>query len=143
MSRSLSRLAGPAAVALAAGALAAACGSSGSGSANGSAYGGVASPSTETATTRAAVGTALAAGEPVIHIQNFMFGAPSAAVKAGVPFMVVNDDSVAHTYEATDGAFDSHTIAAGASATLTVPKAGTYSVKCDFHPNMHGTLNVS
>lgn len=81
--------------------------------------------------------------EAVVHIKGFMFSAPSKPIAAGVTFMVVNDDGVAHTYEDVDHAFRSDTIKAGASVEVKAPKAGSYQVKCDFHPSMHGTLTVA
>lgn len=86
----------------------------------------------------------VAAAGVTITIKDFDFGAPSGAVKAGSTVTVINEDSVAHTYEDVNGAFDSHTVPPnGGTATFTAPKAGTYQVKCDFHASMHGTLTVS
>lgn len=79
----------------------------------------------------------------VVHIKDFAFSAPSKPILAGQVFTVVNDDSTAHTYEDVKHAFDSGTIKPGASAKVKAPAAGTYAVKCDFHPSMHGTLTVA
>ena len=83
------------------------------------------------------------ATEAVVHIKNFSFSTPSRPIAAGAMFTVINDDSVAHTYEDVKGAFDSGNIAGGASKQVKAPAAGTYAIKCDYHPSMHGTLTVA
>lgn len=136
-------------LAVAAVALVAACGSSGSGHAGGStspspavtpSMSMPASSPTTTGPTATADGT-----EPKIHIKGFQFSAPSAPISAGEKFLVINDDSVAHTYETVQkGIFDSGSIDPnGGQKEVTAGAAGTYQIKCDFHPSMHGTLTIS
>ena len=107
------------------------------GGGNSGPYGSGSGGSTAPASTQAA-----AAGVTV-SIKDFQFGAPTGAIKPGDTVTVINMDSVPHTYTAVDGSFDAHTVAPnGGKATFVAPKAGTYQVKCNIHPSMHGTLTV-
>jgi plastocyanin len=62
-------------------------------------------------------------------------------VKRGDTVVWVNEDPFPHTVTA-EGAFDSKSIAAGASWKYKARKAGEYAYTCTFHPNMKGTLTV-
>ncbi|MEO6660581.1 MAG: cupredoxin domain-containing protein [Burkholderiaceae bacterium] len=62
-------------------------------------------------------------------------------VKRGDTVVWVNEDPFPHTVTAA-GAFDSKSIAAGASWTYKARKAGEFAYTCTFHPNMKGTLKV-
>jgi plastocyanin len=54
-----------------------------------------------------------------------------------------NADSVAHTATANGGAFNTGTIAPGAtSSPITVSAAGSFAYHCAIHPSMTGTLTV-
>jgi len=53
-----------------------------------------------------------------------------------------NNDSVAHTATASDGTWDSGSLAPGASFSRTFPAAGTFQYKCTIHPGMVGTVTV-
>ncbi len=75
-----------------------------------------------------------------VTINNFKFQLP-ASVQAGAKITVTNQDSTDHTFSDKGNAFDV-TVKAKSSATLTAPKAGSYSVYCKFHPYMTGTLVV-
>jgi plastocyanin len=76
-----------------------------------------------------------------MQIQNFMFGAVTVA--AGSKVEVENEDSAPHTVN-VHGANIDVSVSAGGKATFTAPaKAGTYSLTCDIHPSMHGSLVVS
>jgi plastocyanin len=79
----------------------------------------------------------------VVHISGYTFGAPSSPVHAGEAVTVVNDDAVAHTYTADNGAFDTGTINPHSSGHFTAPGAGSYAVHCDIHVTMHGNLSVA
>lgn len=54
----------------------------------------------------------------------------------------VNNDNTAHTSTANGGAFDSGTIAPGASFSRMFPSAGSFPYHCTIHPGMVGTVNV-
>lgn len=83
-----------------------------------------------------------AAGDASLEISDFAFGAATAA--PGATVSVVNRDAAAHTVTATGGAFDTGSIGAGATATLTAPLApGSYEFFCAIHPSMSGLLVVA
>lgn len=54
----------------------------------------------------------------------------------------MNNDNTAHTATATAGAFDSGTIAPGASFSRTFTAAGSFPYRCTLHPGMVGTVTV-
>lgn len=54
----------------------------------------------------------------------------------------VNDGGISHTATNRDGAFDTGTLGAGESATVTVEQTGQISYVCLFHGQMSGTLTV-
>ena len=94
------------------------------------------------ATTSAAATTAAAApadGSGIV-IKDFQFEIPSG-LKAGDTVTITNEDSVQHTFSDQAGAFS---IAADPAtpAELTLPAAGTYTVVCNIHTGMTGTLTV-
>jgi plastocyanin len=65
-----------------------------------------------------------------------------AAVTAGTPFTITNNDSVGHTVTDDAGSFDV-AVPGGGSETLTIPAAGTYAIHCEIHASMHGTITVA
>jgi len=78
-----------------------------------------------------------------VKISDFKFSPASLSVEHGAGVTVTNQDSTAHTATSNDGhSFDTGTLAAGASQTISVTKAGSYAYHCDIHPFMHGTLVV-
>ena len=95
--------------------------------------------SSATTTTTAAVTTTAA---PVdLTVQGFKFAA--LTVTAGGKINIVNKDSVPHTVTADDNSFDSGTVPASGTGSLTAPtKAGSFAIHCKIHANMHGTLVV-
>ena len=75
-------------------------------------------------------------------IQGFQFQLP-ATVQAGDTITWTNKDTAPHTVTSdTAGVFDV-SVAAGASADLKVPAAGSYTFHCNIHPNMKATLLVA
>lgn len=63
-------------------------------------------------------------------------------VKRGSRVVWVNKDLFPHTATAIDEAFDSASIAAGASWTYKASQSGTYAYVCALHPTMKGKLVV-
>ncbi len=55
---------------------------------------------------------------------------------------VTNDDGTAHTVTAADKSFDTGDLDGGATATITLAKAGTYQYFCNIHNYMTGTIEV-
>src|SRR3954467_9811311 len=84
-----------------------------------------------------------AGGSGSVSIANFKFAPASLTVSAGTRVTVANRDTTAHTVTADDGrSFDTGSVDPGSSATVSVPKPGTYKYHCSIHPFMHGTLVV-
>jgi plastocyanin len=82
-------------------------------------------------------------GTTSLGIANFKFAPASVTVRRGTRITVTNKDTTAHTATADDGhSFDTGDIDPGATATVTLSKAGTYEFHCSIHPFMHGTLVV-
>lgn len=71
------------------------------------------------------------------------FELTSTSVAAGAEVRFKNAGEAPHTMTADDGAFDSGTVEAGGSATVTAPdEPGDYPFHCEIHPNMTATLTV-
>lgn len=108
------------------------------------------SPCFDQPTPTAAPGASPAAGDstpatasgPAVDIKGFAFGPASLTVSAGDTVTWSNNDAVAHTVTASDGSFDSGTVAPGETFTFTFPAAGSFDYVCSFHPNMTGTVVV-
>jgi len=90
-------------------------------------------------------GSAAASGAKTpnsITIANFQFSPEPLVVKTGTTVKVTNDDGTAHTVTAADKSFDTGDLDGGATATITLAKAGTYKYFCDIHNYMTGTIEV-
>ena len=101
----------------------------------------------ETTTTAAGPGTTTSAagdggGTATISIVDLAFSGPDE-VAAGTTLTIANNDGVSHTFTADDGSFDSGTIAAGATAEVTLDEPGEFAYFCNFHPQMEGTITVT
>jgi plastocyanin len=93
--------------------------------------------------TSSAAGAGGAAKTPnSITIANFQFSPEPLVVKAGSSVKVTNDDGTAHTVTAADKSFDTGDLDGGATATITLAKAGTYKYFCNIHNYMTGTIEV-
>lgn len=65
-------------------------------------------------------------------------------ISVGSSVTWTNDHTLAHTATADSGAWDSGTLAPGAtSSAITFNTPGTFAYHCRFHADMHGTLVVS
>ena len=61
-------------------------------------------------------------------------------LKVGQKVRFENDDAIAHTVTATQGAkFDSGTLDAGKTFEFTADQAGKISYVCTFHPGLRDT----
>jgi plastocyanin len=83
------------------------------------------------------------AADTTVSIENFAFSPAAISVQAGDTVTWVNNDTVAHTATATDGSFDTGSIAPGSSASITFSTAGTFSYICSIHPSMSGSVDVA
>ena len=84
----------------------------------------------------------MAAGANTVVISDFKFGPAEMRVAVGTTVTFTNDDDQPHTATSA-GNFDTGAIQPGASATVTLATAGTFSYACSFHPFMTGTLTVA
>jgi plastocyanin len=84
---------------------------------------------------------AIAAGKHTVRIEGMQFAPATLTVKRGEQVVWVNQDLVPHTATAPK-AFDSRSIAPGASWKMTAKKPGRYEYVCSFHPTMKATLVV-
>lgn len=86
-------------------------------------------------------GAVLAADESV-SIADFAFDPATVTIDAGDSVTWANNDSTPHTATAGGGAFDTGSIGAGGSASITFDTAGTFAYVCSIHPQMAGTVVV-
>jgi len=77
-----------------------------------------------------------------IDIHSFSFKVGSGSYKAGSTITVTNLDNTDHSLTANDGSFDTGIFSSG-SKTITLSKAGTYSIHCRIHSFMSGTITVT
>jgi plastocyanin len=63
-------------------------------------------------------------------------------VAVGTAVTFVNNDTIAHTATANNGAFDTGNLAAGSSKSVTMGTAGSFPYHCTVHPGMVATLTV-
>jgi plastocyanin len=83
--------------------------------------------------------------EGAVHtvvIENMQYNPPELRVHRGERIVWVNKDLFPHTVTAAAHAFDSGSIAAGASWTYVAGRAGEYAYGCTFHPTMKAILKV-
>ena len=77
-----------------------------------------------------------------VDVVDFAFKPSTLTVKVGTVATWTNGDAFSHSIRSKDGAFDEQTMAAGAKATVTFTKAGTYAYICGIHNSMTGTVVV-
>ncbi|MFL6069900.1 MAG: cupredoxin domain-containing protein [Actinomycetes bacterium] len=82
-----------------------------------------------------------AASSATLTISGFAFS--DLTVKPGQTVTVVNDDTAEHTVNVHGTGIDV-TVPGSSDASFKAPaKSGDYSMTCDFHPDMNGTLTVA
>jgi plastocyanin len=77
-----------------------------------------------------------------VKIVTMQFSPAELVVRRGSRIVWVNDDLFPHTVTAVDKAFDSGSIAAGASWAYVASQPGTHIYVCGLHPTMKGRLIV-
>ena len=77
----------------------------------------------------------------VVVIEGVKFTPDALTVKRGDTVQWVNKDPFPHTVT-SPGAFNSHSIAVGATWKYRTRKSGIFAYTCTLHPNMKGTLRV-
>lgn len=86
--------------------------------------------------------TAPTSGGNSVAISNFAFSPATLTVAVGTKVTWTNNDSVAHTVTADNGAFGSQSVDSGSTFSFTFTKAGTYTYHCAIHPYMTATITV-
>ena len=86
-------------------------------------------------------GTTAPGSDAEIAIADFSFSG-ATSVSVGDTVEVTNNDTVGHTWTASDGTFDSGTLAEGDSFEFTFDEAGEFDFVCSIHPQMAGTITV-
>lgn len=78
-----------------------------------------------------------------ITIDQFQYNPAELAAKVGQAVTITNNDDTPHTVTAKDGAFDV-TVPARGTATVTVPKAGSFPYTCTLHPGgQHNPASIN
>jgi plastocyanin len=83
-----------------------------------------------------------AASDPGVGILDFRFAPTSTTVHVGDTVTWTNNGRAPHSATANDGSFNTGILRAGASASHTFTRAGTFTYFCSVHPFMHGTIVV-
>ena len=78
-----------------------------------------------------------------VAVVGVAFEPESIEVPVGTTVDWTNEDPLAHTVTASDGAFDSGTMDGGQTFSQTFDKPGTFDYFCAIHPSMTGTVTVS
>ncbi|MCL5070163.1 MAG: cupredoxin family copper-binding protein [Actinobacteria bacterium] len=112
-------------------------GCSGSGSTAGTSA--VTTTATSTETTTASTANA---GSQAVSIKSNAFDPASLTIKVGDTITWANNDSYAHTVTSDNGAFDSGSMAGGATFSFTFKTAGTFSYHCGIHTFMTAKIIV-
>ena len=86
-------------------------------------------------------GAAAPAMEAAVEIADFAFGPAEITIAVGGTVTWTNTDNQAHT-ATSSGNFDTGSIAAGTSASVTFDEPGTFTYICSFHPFMTATVTV-
>jgi suppressor of ftsI len=87
--------------------------------------------------------TPIPADAQAVSIKDYAYDPSPLQIEAGATVVWTNNDAVPHTATATDGSFDTGTIAPGDSASVTFATPGTISYVCLYHPSMNGIIEVS
>ncbi|HYN87953.1 MAG TPA: DUF420 domain-containing protein, partial [Ardenticatenaceae bacterium] len=74
-----------------------------------------------------------APSEVTVPMVNFVFEPPNVTVKVGTTIHFVNQDNAPHTATEDANLFDTGTIGAAETGSLTVEEAGTFRYYCVFH----------
>lgn len=79
-----------------------------------------------------------------ITITDLTYDPAELAVKVGETITITNNDDAIHSVTARDGTFGVDVPAKG-SATVTVPKEGSFPYSCTYHAGLHNpaTINAS
>jgi plastocyanin len=82
------------------------------------------------------------AASRAVSIDGFAYDPDPLTIEVGDTVTWTNDDAIAHTVTADDGAFDSGSLAGDATFERTFATAGTFAYHCTVHEAMTGTIVV-
>ena len=84
-------------------------------------------------------------GETVkVAMKDILFVPEEVSARVGQTVRWTNEDDVAHTVKATQGAdFESKALKKGDTYKAKLTKAGTIDYVCTIHPSQRGTITVS
>jgi plastocyanin len=82
------------------------------------------------------------AAQHAVQVAGMAFSPATLTITAGDTVTWTNGDDRRHTVTSNDGAFDSGNLDAGASFSFTFTTPGTYTYRCDYHPEMQATIVV-
>src|SRR5207245_11137812 len=86
---------------------------------------------------------AVSGGANSVAIVGYAFSPNTLSVPLGATVTWTNQDADAHTATSdTGGVFDSGHLAQGQSYPHTFNPVGSFTYKCTYHANMHGTIVV-
>jgi plastocyanin len=100
------------------------------------------SPSMPSPTPSSGSGTSVTIVSGAAALSTTAYAPNPITVAVGSTLTWVNNDSIAHTSTANGGAWNSGTMAPGASFSTILSSAGTYQYHCSIHPGMVGTVTV-
>lgn len=78
-----------------------------------------------------------------IQMIDYGYGPSTYSARVGDRVVWSNAGLAPHTATARDGSFDTGLVAAGASGSVRLTKAGTFAYFCTIHPQMSATLKVA
>lgn len=82
------------------------------------------------------------AAEHAVQITDSTFSPATLTIQVGDTVTWRNADDRPHTVTANDGAFDSGNLDEGVDFSFTFTAPGTYTYRCDYHPEMRATIVV-
>lgn len=100
---------------------------------------------TSAATPSSSVSTTQPQSVVKVTIENFAFVPSKLVVKSGGEILVTNNDSVIHTFTATDKSFNSGNILPGKTVAVKVGSSSTsasISYMCSIHQYMTGSITI-
>ncbi len=83
------------------------------------------------------------AGATTVQIRDFAFDSASLTIPVGTTVAWTNADAAPHTVTALDGAFDSGILDPGGGFAWEFSAPGTFPYRCDLHPQMEGSVEVT
>jgi plastocyanin len=82
------------------------------------------------------------AAEQTVQITDSTFSPATLTIQVGDTVTWRNADDRPHTVTSNDGAFDSGNLDEGQGFSFTFAEPGTYTYRCDYHPDMQATIVV-